>query len=85
MTLDIDGPNPFNPSTRISYYLPQAGIVRLHVYNVAGQRVATVIDGWKEAGQHRATFVADNLPSGVYFLRLSSGSETRSAKAVLLK
>jgi cytochrome c peroxidase len=84
-SLEIIGPNPFNPSTRISYYLPEAGIVRLHAFNVAGQKVATVIDGWKEAGEHHATFVADDLPSGVYFLRLASGSETRTVKAVLLK
>ncbi len=83
--LDIIGPNPFNPSTRVSYYLPEAGVVRLHVFNVAGQKVGTIINGWKEAGEHHATFVADNLPSGVYFLRLSSSKETRTVKAILLK
>lgn len=84
-TLDIIGPNPFNPSTRVSYVLIEAGVVQLHVYNVAGQKVATIADGWKEAGEHHATFVADDLPSGVYFLRLATGEETRSVKAVLLK
>jgi cytochrome c peroxidase len=84
-TLDITGPNPFNPSTRISYHLPEAGIVKLHAFNVAGQRVATIFDGWKEAGDHHATFAADDLPSGVYFLRLVTGAETQSVKAVLLK
>ena len=83
--LDIIGPNPFNPSTRVSYYLPEAGVVRLHAFNVAGQKVATIINGWKDAGEHHATFVADDLPSGVYFLRLASGAETRTVKAVLLK
>ena len=85
LALDIHGANPFNPSAQIRYYLPEAGIVRLQAYNVAGQNVAIVFEGWKPAGEHRATFVADNLPSGVYFLRLTSGNETQTVKAVLLK
>jgi cytochrome c peroxidase len=85
VTLGVDGANPFNPSARISYSLPEAGMVRLFAYNAAGQRVATIVDGWTEAGEHHATFGGDQLPSGVYFLRLTAGNETRTIKAVLLK
>jgi len=85
VALDLDGPNPFNPSARVRYYLPDASMVKLDAFNVAGQKVATILEGWKDAGEHHATFVADNLPSGVYFLRLTSSNETQTVKAVLLK
>ncbi|MDH3426682.1 MAG: T9SS type A sorting domain-containing protein, partial [Acidimicrobiia bacterium] len=85
ISLNVTGPNPFNPSTFVTYSLPQPAVAKLYVFNVAGQKVATVVDGWKDAGEHRATFVADGLPSGVYFLQLVSGSEKVTTKAVLLK
>jgi cytochrome c peroxidase len=84
-TLRITGPSDFGPSTRISYYLPRAGSVRLQAFNVAGERVATIVDGWKDAGEHGATFDAGDLPSGVYFLRLSDGVETRAFKTIIVK
>jgi cytochrome c peroxidase len=84
-TLRMSGPSDFQNSARISYYLPRAGTVSLQAFNVAGKRVATVVDGWKEAGEHRATFVARDLPSGVYFLRLTDGVETRAFKTIIVK
>ncbi len=78
-------PNPFNPSTVIDFALPAAGNVKLEVFNLLGQRVITLVDGYKSAGNYSATFEANNQPSGVYFYRLdySGGSLTR--KMILLK
>jgi cytochrome c peroxidase len=84
-SLQIAGANPFNPSTVIRYNLSSPGNVRLDVFNIAGQRVTTLVDGWKESGEHLVTFVAGDLPSGVYFLRLTTAREVMTAKAVVLK
>ena len=78
-------PNPFNPSTEISFALPKAGDVTLEVYNVLGQRVATLVDGAMDAGTHYVTFDADMYSSGVYFYRLSTNSFTETKKMLLLK
>ncbi len=83
-------PNPFNPSTAISYELRAASFVSLRVYDTAGRLVATLVNGWREAGGHEVTFDGSALPSGVYLYRLeASGSgttpTTASGKMVLLK
>ena len=67
-------PNPFNPTTTISFNLPEAQPVRLAVYNVLGQLVQVLADGPMEAGRHEVRFLADNLPSGLYLARLASPS-----------
>ena len=73
-------PNPFNPTTRISYTIPKQVRVTLSVYNLLGQKVATVIDRYQAAGEYNVIFDASNLTSGVYFYRLKAGDyiETRS-------
>ncbi len=78
-------PNPFNPSTAISYELQASSHVSLRVYDTAGKLVETVVDGWREAGAHEVTFDGSNLPSGVYMYRLEAGEYTTSGKMVLLK
>jgi hypothetical protein len=79
-------PNPFNPSTRIAFAMPTAGNVRLTVYNTLGQKVATLVDEARAAGQHQLTWNASNLPSGVYFLQMSvDGKPMLSRKMMLLK
>ena len=63
-------PNPFNSSTTIKYGLPWSGNVSLRIYNPLGQQVGTVFEGYQYPGFHTATLAANNLPSGLYFIRL---------------
>ncbi|MEE9554387.1 MAG: T9SS type A sorting domain-containing protein [candidate division Zixibacteria bacterium] len=84
-TLLQNYPNPFNPSTTIRYSLPEQSDVRIEIYNIIGQKVATLFDGNKQAGYHTVTWKADNYPSGVYFARLETGSQAENIKMVLLK
>lgn len=83
-------PNPFNPETVISYSLAQSGPVRLEIFNILGETVATPVDGVQSAGIYRQTFrgldaAGRQLPSGVYFYRLTAGAFTETKKMVLLK
>ncbi len=78
-------PNPFNPTTSIPYSLREAGVAKLIVYNVLGQKVATLVHQRREAGQHRAILDATKLASGVYFYRLEAGTFTQTRKMVLLR
>jgi hypothetical protein len=84
-SLSQNVPNPFNPSTTISFQLPVAGQVRLSVYNVAGQEVARLVDGPLAAGSHSAVFNGSRLSSGVYFYRLQAEGFTNARKMLLIK
>ncbi|MFN2373788.1 MAG: T9SS type A sorting domain-containing protein [Cyclonatronaceae bacterium] len=78
-------PNPFNPTTQIAFDLPESSEIRLDVYNVMGQRVATLIDGNMQAGSHQVTFNAAHLANGVYLYRLQTGTQSFTRKMTLLK
>jgi hypothetical protein len=78
-------PNPFNPTTTISFSLPEAGKVKLAVFDLQGRPVATLIDGFREAGEYQTTFDANTLTSGVYLARLTSGAFSQTQKLVLMK
>ncbi len=78
-------PNPFNPATTINYSLPVASNISIAVYNMNGELVTTLVNGYKEAGNHTVEFNAENLPSGVYVYRLTAGSFTLTRKMNLLK
>jgi hypothetical protein len=78
-------PNPFNPSTNIEFYMPQAGELSLEVFNLLGQKVATITNGFYAAGTHSMQFNASTLSSGVYVLMLRSSTQVRSRKFTLIK
>ncbi|MDD5715220.1 MAG: T9SS type A sorting domain-containing protein, partial [Patescibacteria group bacterium] len=84
-TLNQNYPNPFNATTVISYSLPVAAHVRLDVYNILGQKVATLVDAQHNAGQHNISWVADQYSSGVYFYRIQTPEATQTKKMLLLK
>ncbi len=82
-------PNPFNPSTIIPYQLPASAHVRLEVFNLLGQRLATLVDAERSAGIHTAQWDATDaagraVGAGVYIYRLSSGGMTESRRMVLV-
>ena len=78
-------PNPFNPSTRIPFSIPERSNVRLTVYDVLGRRVAVLVDGELTAGQHTAVFYSDEVPSGVYFYRLTAGGRDETRRFIVAK
>ena len=78
-------PNPFNPSTKIQFRLPQAGHVRLEVFSVDGKKVRTLMDERRAAGVHDASFDATGLPSGTYLYSLTAGGFTQTRKMSLLR
>ncbi len=78
-------PNPFNPSTAISYELSAKSYVTLKVYNVLGQEVASLVNGVKQPGVYSIDFDGRGFPSGVYFCRMCAGSFSDTRKMLLLK
>ena len=78
-------PNPFNPTTLLSYNLTEAGVVRLAVYDIQGRLTAELIDGMQTAGIHQINFNAHNLASGIYFAQLTTGEKTQIQKLLLVK
>ena len=78
-------PNPFNPSTKISWQSPIAGHQTLKVYDVLGNEVAILIDEYRNAGSYDVDFNASEIPSGVYFYQLKSGSFVQTRKMLVLK
>ncbi len=83
--LDQCRPNPFNPSTAISYQLSALSHVSLKVYDTAGRLVSTLVNGWQEAGTHQATFDGSRLSSGLYFVRMQAGGYSAVQKMMLVK
>ena len=78
-------PNPFNPSTIIAYDLPRQSHVQLSVYDVLGRKIATLLDGVQEPGNHQARFDASHLSSGIYFYELRADGYRLHRKMVLLR
>ncbi|MCX6641329.1 MAG: C25 family cysteine peptidase [bacterium] len=78
-------PNPFNPTTVISYELRTSSFVNLSVYDISGRKVAELVNNLRDAGAHSITFDGSNLASGIYIYRLTAGEFNASGKMVLLK
>ena len=83
--LEQNYPNPFNPSTTINYSVPENTFVKLEVFNSIGQKVKTLINEVKEAGDYRIDFNAAALPGGVYLYKLDAGKYSEARKMILLK
>jgi len=78
-------PNPFNPTTTISYTLKENASVRLTVYDRLGREVKVLVDESQSAGTHTVDFNGSNLPSGMYFYRIKANEKTEVRKMILAK
>jgi hypothetical protein len=78
-------PNPFNPTTTIEYTVPRQAHIRITVFSVSGQQVAILGDSMVQPGRYAVTWNASDLPSGVYFCRLTTGDTMLTTKLLLLK
>ncbi len=90
ITMEQNSPNPFNPTTTISFSIPKDDKVELKVYNIKGQLVKTLVNDHLEAGMHKAVWNGDNqsgknVSSGIYLYRLESGGRAIARKMLLLK
>jgi hypothetical protein len=83
--LEQNYPNPFNPSTMIDFYVPHRAHVNLAVYNMLGQKVATLVSEYHEAGPYTVEWLASDLTSGMYIYRLKAGETVITKKMILMK
>ncbi len=83
--LEQNYPNPFNPETKIRFSIPGASYVKLSVYNVVGEEIAVLADGYYEAGYHEVNFKSANFPSGVYLYKIQYDGLVRMKKMLLLE
>jgi len=84
-SLNQNYPNPFNPVTNIKYSLAEPGNVKLAIYNVLGQQVKELVNGYKEAGRYELNFDASGLPSGAYLYKIESVHFNQVKKMLLMK
>lgn len=84
-SLEQNFPNPFNPTTSISYSIPKNEFVNITVYDALGREVASVVKEQQAAGSYKASFTAFDLPSGVYYYRLTAGEYTDTKKMTIIK
>tara|TARA_R110000868_G_scaffold378658_3_gene644169 strand:+ start:22691 stop:23539 length:849 start_codon:yes stop_codon:yes gene_type:complete len=83
--LDQNYPNPFNPSTSISYSISKPGNAKLEVFDLLGQKVATLINQVHSVGQYNVDFDATNLTSGIYIYRITQSGQTLTRRMTLIK
>ena len=84
-SLDRAYPNPFNPTTTLSFALPTEAQVSLIIYNLQGRQVVSLIDGSMDAGYHTAMWNADHHSSGVYFVKMIAGEYVNTQRLMLIK
>lgn len=85
LELGVNYPNPFNPTTTISFSLPSKLFVLLKIFDLIGREVTTIVSGELSAGTHTREWNAANMPSGIYFYRLQAGTFSETKKLVLLR
>ncbi len=78
-------PNPFNPTTTIRFDIPKTSFITLKVYNILGQEITTLVNGYKNPGRYEINFDASSLPSGVYFYRLISNDFTFTKRLIIMR
>ena len=78
-------PNPFNPSTRIRYEIPESGNVKVTIHNTLGQRVTTLVDEVVPAGKHEKEWHAVNNASSVYYLTVNWNNQVKSLRMLKMK
>lgn len=78
-------PNPFNPLTKIDFSIPEHSFVKISVYDVSGREVTNLVNNQMQSGSYTITFDASNLPSGVYFYKLTTNKFTDTKKMILIK
>jgi hypothetical protein len=76
-------PNPFNPETTIGFKLLRSSFATLRIYNLSGQEIATLINGFRSAGEHEVKWQTQDLPSGIYFFRFETGGFAETKKLIL--
>ena len=89
-TLLSSYPNPFNPSTRIDYVVPVEGMITLFVFNISGQKMSSLVDGYKQTGGYSlnwdgTNYAGESLPAGIYFIRIEYAGGIMTQKITLLK
>jgi len=85
LLLSSNYPNPFNPSTKITFSLPTPGLVTLRIFDVLGREIEDLVNERKEIGKHIFEWNAEGLPSGVYFYRIVAGDLIETKTMVLMK
>lgn len=83
--LSQNHPNPFNPLTMINYQLPMISAVDISIYNLLGQKVATLVSGRQQTGYHRVEWNASGFPNGFYYYRIQAGDFRDVKKMILLR
>lgn len=84
-SLSQNFPNPFNPNTKISYSLKEEGLVILKVYDVLGKEITTLVNENQPKGNYEVEFDGKEIPSGIYFITMNSGTFSETRKMILMK
>ena len=78
-------PNPFNSYSIIRFLLFQREVVTVKVFDVLGKEIAVLVDGWLDAGEYSVPFEADDLPTGLYFCRLTTPTFSQTRSMLLMR
>ena len=78
-------PNPFNPTTKIDYTIPENTFVSLRIFDITGREVTTLVNSYQQSGLHSVTYNASNISSGLYLYTLNTGNYSETKRMVLIK